>query len=141
MLLGHSGDDFTASADARTPKPLSVPAGAIPKNQLHKESSSLFMGNLPFDASEEEIRDFVETNVKAHRKETRGEKGDNEDEAEGSGSENDDDSDDGSNDSDEEDESEAEAEGAEKKPHVPTTKCGLKKVRMPTFEDSGKCKG
>ena len=135
-----TGDDFTAQPDARTPKPLSVPAGAIPKNQLHKESSSLFMGNLPFDATEDEIRDFVEQNVKQHTKETRGVKGGDDDED--------------SSDSEKEDESDAEGSGSddesgsddgddEKKPvnTIPTSSCGLKKVRMPTFEDSGKCKG
>jgi hypothetical protein len=97
------------------------------------------MGNLPFDTSEEEIRDFVEGNVKAHRKATRGEKGD--DEEEGSGSDQDDGSDAESDDSEEEDGTDAEIEAADTRPGIPTSKCGLKKVRMPTFEDSGKCKG
>lgn len=104
------------------------------------------MGNLPFDATEEEIRDFVEGNVKQHTKETRGVKGDDDESG----------SDDEDEDSDEEDKSDVEGSGSDdesgsdddegeggKKPvnTIPTSACGLKKVRMPTFEDSGKCKG
>jgi hypothetical protein len=110
------------------------------------------MGNLPFDATEEEIKDFVETNVKTHRRETLGEGGDS-------------DSDSGEDSDDEDDEEKAKKETSDDEeagsdidsdpeemdfnqfnkggPAVKLHKsgCGLKKVRMPTFEDSGKCKG
>jgi hypothetical protein len=100
------------------------------------------MGNLPFDATEEEIRDFVEHNVKQHTKETRGVKGDDDDEDDGSDSEKEDGSDAEGSGSDDESGSD-DGEAGEKKPvnTIPTSSCGLKKVRMPTFEDSGKCKG
>lgn len=146
-LTPFPGDDYGAKPDARTPKPVtSIPAGALPKSQPHNASSTLFMGNLPFDATEEAIWDFVERNaVEATKgrkkskkgKSRRGKKGD----PEGSESE-----------SESEDESEDEAAPEEElndedakailgNKSRQSQASGLRRVRMPLFEDSGKCKG
>lgn len=97
------------------------------------------MGNLPFDSTEEEIREFVEANVKAHTDSMRNaRKNKTSDDSESDS----DDSDDEESDEEEEvDEEDDDAAIAKPKPAFPTSTCGLKKVRMPTFEDSGKCKG
>lgn len=104
------------------------------------------MGNLPFDATEDVIRSFIEENVEKHSLETRGVKGsgsvkvakeEGSDEEEEDGSSDDEDG----NEEEDEDQEEANAPIANPRSHIPTSACGLKKVRMPTFEDSGKCKG
>lgn len=58
-----SGDDHSATAEARTPKPPTVIAGTLPKKNKHSESATLFVGNLPFDATELGLRDLVEANA------------------------------------------------------------------------------
>lgn len=146
-LTPFPGDDYGAKPDARTPKPVtSIPAGALPKSQPHNASSTLFMGNLPFDATEEAIWDFVERNaVEATKgrkkskkgKSRRGKKGDPEGSESESGSE--DESEDEAAPEEELNDEDAKAILGNKSRQSQAS--GLRRVRMPLFEDSGKCKG
>lgn len=61
-VLIKRGDDYKADPNARTPKPAHIPGLG---KQTRPESSTLFVGNLPFDATEEALRDFVEENAEA----------------------------------------------------------------------------
>ncbi|KAJ9119156.1 hypothetical protein QFC22_003647 [Naganishia vaughanmartiniae] len=148
-LLIKYGDDYGAKADARTPKPVtSIPAGALPKSQPHNASATLFMGNLPFDATEEALWDFVERNaqeaLKGRKKSKKG-KGrkarfgeqQNDSESE-SGSEEEDDEEE---DKEEEDVAQGDAKAILENKRQSGEVSGLRRVRMPLFEDSGKCKG
>ncbi|KAJ9110064.1 hypothetical protein QFC19_001734 [Naganishia cerealis] len=147
-LLIKYGDDYGAKADARTPKPVtSIPAGALPKSQPHNASATLFMGNLPFDATEEAIWDFVERNaqeaLKGRKKSKKGKgrkakKGGEEDSESESESE---------QEGEEEEEKEEEIADDDAKAILENKSkqsgevSGLRRVRMPLFEDSGRCKG
>ncbi|WVO20429.1 uncharacterized protein IAS62_001725 [Cryptococcus decagattii] len=102
-LLIKKGDDHSAAANARTPKPLSTKAQDIGSSSKRPETSTLYMGNLPFDATEEALRDLIEGNVP--------------------------------------DREIVDEEGAEEIGARGGKKSGLKKVRMATFEDTGRCKG
>lgn len=62
-LLIKKGDDHSAIANARTPKPLSTKAQDIGSSSKRPETSTLYMGNLPFDATEEALRDLIEGNA------------------------------------------------------------------------------
>ena len=127
-LLIKAGDDHKANPDARTPKQLPSGPGTVGPQvlakQKHGESSTLFIGNLPFDVTEEELRDLVESNagdgivVPGEQKEDDGE---DEDEGEGEGEE--------------------EEEGQKKAPARGGVKSGLIKTRLAQFEDTGRCKG
>jgi hypothetical protein len=147
-LLIKYGDDYGAKADARTPKPVtSIPAGALPKSQPHNASATLFMGNLPFDATEEAIWDFVERNaqeaLKGRKKSKKGkgrkvkfgEQDNSESESESEQEE------DGEEDNDEEDVAEGDAKAILENKRQSGEVSGLRRVRMPLFEDSGRCKG
>ncbi|EJT49852.1 RNA-binding protein rnp24 [Trichosporon asahii var. asahii CBS 2479] len=60
-LLIKRGDDHRANPDARTPKTLPSGPGTAPsilQRQKNPESATLFVGNLPFDVTEEELRDL-----------------------------------------------------------------------------------
>nr|XP_018259767.1 RNA-binding protein rnp24 [Kwoniella dejecticola CBS 10117]OBR81925.1 RNA-binding protein rnp24 [Kwoniella dejecticola CBS 10117] len=59
-VLIKKGDDHSATPNARTPKPLSTKAEDLGSSSRRPETSSLYMGNLPFDATELAIRDLVE---------------------------------------------------------------------------------
>ncbi|EIW70118.1 hypothetical protein TREMEDRAFT_68494 [Tremella mesenterica DSM 1558] len=59
-VLIKLGDDFKADPNARTPKPLVIPGLG---KQTNPESATLFVGNLPFDATEEGLRDMIEGNA------------------------------------------------------------------------------
>lgn len=121
MLTVCLGDDFKANPDARTPKPATIKAGGLPKNQPHSESSTLFVGNLPFDATEEAVREMLEASAAA-LSQTDG--GDAEDAAVDAGEE------------------KADGEGAgETMGKRAGKKSGLRKVRLGQFEDTGRCKG
>ncbi len=156
-LLIKLGDDHAAAPDTRTPKPPTIVAGALPRKQPHDASSSLFMGNLDFAATEEEIRDMVEGNaIRAALGggNAKGGKRKRRDESEGEEEESEDGSSDEEEDSDEEDEDADEAEEAEEKPEAGVAPKGanatkprggtvsnLVKVRVGQFEDTGRCKG
>ncbi|OWZ59718.1 hypothetical protein LQV05_000677 [Cryptococcus neoformans] len=62
-LLIKKGDDHNPTANARTPKPLSTKAQDIGSSSKRPETSTLYMGNLPFDATEEALRDLIEGNA------------------------------------------------------------------------------
>ncbi|WVQ95640.1 hypothetical protein IAU59_002738 [Kwoniella sp. CBS 9459] len=63
-LLIKKGDDHTAQPTARTPKPLSTKAEDLGASSSKRpETSSLYFGNLPFDATEQGLRDLVEGNA------------------------------------------------------------------------------
>ena len=144
MTPGHTtnrtGDDHAVKPDAITPRPekarMEPGSAAILKKQIHKESATLFVGNLPFDATEEGLRDFIEENamtgsgsnatpVETAKKEE--EKADGEEAAEGA-----------------ENADEEGKEGEEAKEYVDKRGgklSGLRKVRLGAFEDTGRCKG
>ena len=128
------GDDHVVKPDAITPRPekakirLEPGSAAILKKQIHKESATLFVGNLPFDATEEALRDMIEENateasgsnavatpVEA-KTEIAGEDVDQEEEGE----------------------SKEKAEYIDKRGGKVA---GLRKVRLGAFEDTGRCKG
>lgn len=130
-VLIKLGDDHQASADARTPKPAPSAPGlnAVLAKQKHAESSTLFIGNLPFDVTEEELRDLVEGNA-ADAAEAEGEGEDDGDDNDGEDSDDDDDDDD---------------TPAETNTHASSSRSGIKsgliKTRVAQFEDTGRCKG
>jgi RNA recognition motif-containing protein len=112
------------------------------KNQPHSESATLFVGNLPFDATEVGLRDLIESNAPTKKPKIVKEDSDDDD--------NDDAEADGDDVKEEEagaDETEdaevAEADEIEKAEqlHRGGQRSGLRKVRLGAFEDTGKCKG
>ncbi|ORY31218.1 hypothetical protein BCR39DRAFT_526969 [Naematelia encephala] len=121
-VLIKLGDDHQPKPDARTPKPVGIKAEdrGIVKKQIHPESATLFVGNLPFDATEEGLRDLIESNAASvPSTEAAAVK---------------------------KDEQEPGAEGGEEKeaPVIGTRggkNSGLRKVRLGAFEDTGRCKG
>ena len=89
----------------------------------------MFVGNLPFDATEEGLRDMIEASA-ASASSTAGGRVKPEPES----------------DSDEEDEDDEEAEekkggGKKKEVNRGGKVSGLRKVRLGAFEDTGRCKG
>ncbi|KAK1923126.1 RNA-binding protein rnp24 [Papiliotrema laurentii] len=139
-LLIKRGDDHAVKPDAITPRPekarMEPGSAAILKKQIHKESATLFVGNLPFDATEEGLRDFIEENamtgsgsnatpVETAKKEE--EKADGEEAGEGA-----------ENADEEGKEGEAAKEYVDKRGGKLS---GLRKVRLGAFEDTGRCKG
>ncbi|CAK9780297.1 unnamed protein product [Cutaneotrichosporon oleaginosum] len=106
------------------------PGTASVGKQKHAESSTLFIGNLPFDTTEEELRDLIETNCAdliAEQEEAEAEAADEEDE---------------------EMDEEAREAAREKRAKEALTKgkrgsakAGLIKTRVAQFEDTGRCKG
>ncbi|WWD20742.1 hypothetical protein CI109_105218 [Kwoniella shandongensis] len=62
-LLIKKGDDHNPTPNARTPKPLSTTADDLGSASRRPETSSLYFGNLPFDATELGLRDLVEENA------------------------------------------------------------------------------
>lgn len=146
-VLIKMGDDYAPTPDARTPKPLlSIKAGSLPKKMPHGQSSSLFVGNLDFKSTEEELWAHVESNFEALRapsafgRDGKRIKKEKKDEDEASGSEESSDEEEEAAEPEVEEPTEDSVEAAAAKLPAKET-CGLKKVRMPTFEDSGKCKG
>lgn len=136
-LLIKRGDDHQAKPDARTPKPNpSGPGTHVLQKQKHAESSTLFIGNLPFDVTEEELRNLVETNAA----EFAGAAADDESDSDNS-------SDEDSDEEDEDEDKEEKEEGAEDGDAAPgpSARAGLKanliKTRVAQFEDTGRCKG
>ena len=125
-----TGNDYAADPNARTPKPdrpkADPMAAGILKRQQHPEGPTLFMGNLPFDATEEAIRDMIEEHAAEPIPVAKPA-------AEG----------------DEDEETEEVKEGGEEEADKPTEpentrggkKSGLRKVRLGAFEDTGRCKG
>lgn len=139
-LLIKRGDDHRANPDARTPKTLPSGPGTAPsilQRQKNPESATLFIGNLPFDVTEEELRDLVEGNATdafvvpdaAEGGETEGDEEEKEPEEE--------------KDEDEEEEDNEEGEGDEEegKTNRGGKRSGLIKTRVAQFEDTGRCKG
>jgi len=135
------GNDHTVTPDARTPRPdrakLDPMATGILKKQIHPESGTLFVGNLPFDATEEGLRDLIEENAlevaPAAPVDDAEAESDDEDEK------------DDEEDADEEDLDEVAKRQAEQAKAVQNLrggkKSGLRKVRLGAFEDTGRCKG
>ncbi|BEJ15383.1 hypothetical protein CspHIS471_0411500 [Cutaneotrichosporon sp. HIS471] len=140
-LLIKAGNDHKANPNARTPKTIpSGPGTAAIGKQKHAESSTLFIGNLPFDVTEEELRELIEDNCAdliAEQEEAEPEQEEAEpeqEEAEGEG--------------DEEMDEEAREAAREKRAKETLTKgkrgsakAGLIKTRVAQFEDTGRCKG
>jgi hypothetical protein len=133
-LLIKAGNDHKANPNARTPKTIpSGPGTAAVGKQKHAESSTLFIGNLPFDTTEEELRDLIETNCAdliAEQEEAE--------EAEAVAAD----------EEDEEMDEEAREAAREKRAKEALTKgkrgsakAGLIKTRVAQFEDTGRCKG
>ncbi|KAK8850560.1 hypothetical protein IAR55_004478 [Kwoniella newhampshirensis] len=73
-LLIKNGDDHDPTPNARTPKPLSTKAEDLGSSSRRPETSSLYVGNLPFDATEIGLRDLVEENA-VEREAVEGEEG------------------------------------------------------------------
>jgi hypothetical protein len=103
------------------------------KKQVHPASSTLFVGNLPFDATEEGLRDLIEGNAADRAgltKKAEEKKEEDEDR---------DDVKDGDMKVEEGEESKE-----VKEPFISARggrKAGLRKVRLGAFEDTGRCKG
>jgi hypothetical protein len=94
----------------------------------------LFVGNLPFDATEEGLRDMIEASAASAG--GAGASG-----SKGTKAEPESDSD---SDEDEEEEEEGEKKGGDKKKKEANRGgkvSGLRKVRLGAFEDTGRCKG
>ncbi|TYJ53345.1 hypothetical protein B9479_006004 [Cryptococcus floricola] len=63
-VLIKKGDDHAAAPDARTPKQtLAVRADELGSISKRPETSCIYMGNLPFDITEVQIRDIIEENA------------------------------------------------------------------------------
>ncbi|WVO17509.1 hypothetical protein L204_105202 [Cryptococcus depauperatus] len=62
-LLIKKGDDHNPTPNARTPKPLSTKAEDLGSSSKRPETATLYMGNLPFDLTEESLRDLIEENA------------------------------------------------------------------------------
>lgn len=128
--MRFTGNDYTPKPDARTPKPVK-PKGL--DKQVHPESSTVFVGNLPFDATEEGLRDMIEANAAA---------------AAAAGGSKPKSREPGSSTEDAKPEPSAEAgvdgEGETEVVAGPSRggkNSGLRKVRLGAFEDTGRCKG
>lgn len=94
----------------------------ILSKQKHGESSTIFIGNLPFDVTEDELRDLVEGNADEVAAEEEEDKEDEEEEEEAEGEEGDE----------------------QAKPQASNRagrNSGLVKTRVAQFEDTGRCKG
>ena len=89
----------------------------------------MFVGNLPFDATEEGLRDMIEASA-ASASFSAGGRGKPEPESD-------------SDEDDEEDEDAEEKKGGDKKKETNRggKVSGLRKVRLGAFEDTGRCKG
>lgn len=93
------------------------------------------MGNLPFDATEEGLRDMIEGNAAVKSAEDEAKAAEDEEESSES------------QDDDGEDEEEGEGRKSKKAKGVRTLPArggknsGLRKVRLGAFEDTGRCKG
>jgi hypothetical protein len=122
------GNDHTANPEARTPKPVK-PKGL--EKQPHGESATLFVGNLPFDATEEGLRDMIENSARSKGPLPKVE------------AELDSESDSGSDGEDEGEDVEKKAKtaGQTEKKERGGKASGLRKVRLGAFEDTGRCKG
>lgn len=119
------------------------------KNQPHSESATLFVGNLPFDATEIGLRDLIESNAPTKKQKIVKEESDDEDNDENNDEGEDDEGDEAMEDEEEDkakdakDAEDAEADEIEKaeQAHRGGQRSGLRKVRLGAFEDTGKCKG
>ncbi|GAA5996702.1 hypothetical protein JCM5350_003625 [Sporobolomyces pararoseus] len=163
---------------AAPPQTLNRTARKILNRQKNPAGPTLFLGNLGFETTVDDIRDMFDRNQKRSRewekkskdekkkKSSKGKKKREEGQDEDEDSENDDEQEEGSDSSDsEEEESESEQEEeegddddqdlTEKKPRKDKQKkkekgpldltkaetAGIRKIRLGTFEDTGKCKG
>lgn len=109
--------------DARTPRP-DKPKGL--EKQPHSESSTVFVGNLPFDATEEGLRDMIEASASASASARAKGKAPAAVKTEaGEGARADEDED----------------EEVQAGPSRGGKNSGLRKVRLGAFEDTGRCKG
>lgn len=126
ILIQRPGNDYAPKPDARTPKPIK-PKGL--DKQVHAESSTVFVGNLPFDATEEGLRDMIEANAAAGASKPKSrEPGSTTEEVKPEPS------------------AEAGADGETEGevvagPSRGGKNSGLRKVRLGAFEDTGRCKG
>ncbi|GAA5953402.1 hypothetical protein JCM3765_005026 [Sporobolomyces pararoseus] len=165
---------------AAPPQTLNRTARKILNRQKNPAGPTLFLGNLGFETTVDDIRDMFDRNQKRSRewekkskdekkkKSSKGKKKREEGQDEDEESENDDEKEEGSDSSDsEEEDSESEDEEeeksdndddqdlTEKKPRKDKQKkkekgpldlakaetAGIRKIRLGTFEDTGKCKG
>lgn len=135
-LLIKAGNDHKANPNARTLKTIpSGPGTTAVGKQKHAESSTLFIGNLPFDATEEELRELIETNCAALIAEEEEAEAESEAKSE---------AEDGAEEMDEEAREAAREKRAKEaltKGKRGSAKAGLIKTRVAQFEDTGRCKG
>ena len=127
-LLIKLGDDHKADPNARTPKPLKIQGipASLASKQHHAESATLFVGNLPFDATEAGLRDLIEGNAAPQAISAESVQIFPPEKAE-------------------EDAEFDEEEKTEKPKDLDADRgglnSGLRKARVAAFEDTGKCKG
>ncbi|BGP31346.1 Nucleolar protein 13 [Rhodotorula toruloides] len=140
-----------AATTAEAPATLNRTARKILSRQKNPAGPTLFLGNLGFETTVEDIRDMFDRNQRRGREWAKG--GVEEDEEEGKAEE-------GEEGEKKEDEEASEGEDGEEKPKSDKKReqkkkrekgapldlakakdAGIRKVRLGTFEDSGKCKG
>ncbi|KAM0789004.1 hypothetical protein ACM66B_003072 [Microbotryomycetes sp. NB124-2] len=175
-----SSSTIATHAEGATGQTLSRTARKILDRQKNPPGPTLFLGNLGFETTIEDIKELFDAHQRAaaawtpKKKDAGTGKKDDKKKAKeadaGTGASDDDEADENTKDKDEEDASDAEktkeegedAEEGEKKPKrvrskkrrkdgegdeqqqpapEPVSDAGIKKVRIGTFEDSGKCKG
>lgn len=144
---------------------LTKTAQKILRAQRNPAAPTLFVGNLSFNSDEEGLRELFEASAKARdawkkaekgekkkakkvekKKGKKGKKGkkaesgsDSDSDSDGSSSSSSEEEAESSDEDSDEDESSEEEEGEDEKDTV--RGAGIRKIRMGTFEDSGKCKG
>ncbi|GAA5970552.1 hypothetical protein JCM21900_004301 [Sporobolomyces salmonicolor] len=173
--LEPSSKSSSTGAEGEQPQTLNRTARKILNRQRNPPGPTLFLGNLGFETTVEDIRDMFDRNQvrsqewdkkqkgeKKGKEKKRGEDA-NQEEEEGEGDEEREDTDgdendsdssedeeDGSDDDDDDDDDDGPKKGKgkqkEKKEKGPldlakAKDAGIRKVRLGTFEDTGKCKG
>jgi len=108
---------MTMTTSTGVKKSLSKSAQKVLKNQKQPPAPTLFFGNLSFDTTEDAIRELLEAHRDDKKKKHKGRRSKEEEE--------------------EEEEKEEKNNSNDKGDDLPW----IRKVRLSTFEDSGKCKG
>ncbi|GAA5872187.1 hypothetical protein JCM1840_006346 [Sporobolomyces johnsonii] len=174
--LEPSSKPAPAGAEGEQPQTLNRTARKILNRQRNPPGPTLFLGNLGFETTVDDIRDMFDRNQRRSQewdKKQKGEKkgkgkkrggdDDDEEEEEGEGEKEGEDSDrdeddsdsseeeeeDGSDDDDDDDDEPKKGKGKQKKEKkekgpldlAKAKDAGIRKVRLGTFEDTGKCKG
>jgi hypothetical protein len=133
VLSSANGETSGTSAE-KGPSTLSKTARRILDKQKNPPSPTLFLGNLGFEIEEEMIREMFEVHASTNRnwqskkgvpkRKPRKKREEKNQEEDGSGSES---------------SSSASESEPEQEPEKPVA--GIRRIRIGTFEDSGKCKG